>query len=126
MSDRGEDAASRESVRELYASSDAFVLPTRGEGWGLPIAEAMSMGLPVIATNHSGPTAYLTESNSYPIPIDTLLPNGHGEPSLSVLRKQMRRVFTQREEAQERGRRARTDLSAVSYTHLTLPTILLV
>ncbi len=70
------------------------------------------MGLPVIATNHSGPTAYLTESNLYPIPIDTLLPNGHGEPSLSVLRKQMRRVFTQREEAQERGRRARADLSA--------------
>jgi glycosyltransferase involved in cell wall biosynthesis len=27
----------------LYASCDAFVLPTRGEGWGLPLLEAMTM-----------------------------------------------------------------------------------
>lgn len=42
------DDLSRESLRTMYAAADAFVLPTRGEGWGLPIAEAMSMGLPVI------------------------------------------------------------------------------
>jgi glycosyltransferase involved in cell wall biosynthesis len=28
----------------LYKNFDAFVLPTRGEGWGLPIIEAMAMG----------------------------------------------------------------------------------
>ena len=28
------------------------------------------MGLPVIATNYSGPTAYLTEANSYPLRIE--------------------------------------------------------
>jgi hypothetical protein len=27
----------------LYAAADAFVLPTRGEGFGMPIMEAMSM-----------------------------------------------------------------------------------
>ena len=32
-------------VRELYAQSNAFVLPTRGEGWGLPIAEVASQYL---------------------------------------------------------------------------------
>lgn len=37
-----------------YAAADAFVLPSRGEGWGRPHVEAMSMGLPVIATNWSG------------------------------------------------------------------------
>ena len=39
---------SREELRWLYASADAFVLPTRGEGWCLPAMEAMAMSLPVI------------------------------------------------------------------------------
>lgn len=61
---------SRPQVRLLYAIGDAFVLPTRGEGWGLPIAEAMSMQLPVLVTNYSGPTAYLTADNSYPLEVE--------------------------------------------------------
>ncbi len=32
-----------------------------------PHVEAMSMGLPVIATNWSGPTEYMTEENAYPL-----------------------------------------------------------
>ena len=57
---------------QLYASADAFALPTRGEGWGLPIMEAMAMGLPTIATNWSGPSEFLTQENSFPIPIEGL------------------------------------------------------
>jgi glycosyltransferase involved in cell wall biosynthesis len=45
----------------MYKSVDAFVLPSRGEGWGRPYMEAMSMGLPVIATNWSGPTEFVNE-----------------------------------------------------------------
>ena len=60
----------REALREAYAAASAFVLPTRGEGWGLPCVEAMAMALPVIATNFSGPTAYLTERNGYPLPVE--------------------------------------------------------
>ena len=33
-------------VDRLYKSADAFVLPSRGEGWGRPHVEAMSMALP--------------------------------------------------------------------------------
>ena len=44
------------ALPSLYASMDALVQPSRGEGWGRPHAEAMSMGLPVIATNWSGNT----------------------------------------------------------------------
>ncbi len=44
----------------LYAEADAFVLPTRAEGWGLPIMEALACGLPVITTNYSGQTEYLS------------------------------------------------------------------
>ena len=34
---------------QLYKACNAFVLPTRGEGWGLPVMEAMSMELYVEA-----------------------------------------------------------------------------
>jgi len=35
----------------LYAGSDAFVFPSRYEGFGLPILEAMASGSPVIAAD---------------------------------------------------------------------------
>lgn len=35
---------------DLYASSEAFVLPTLNENFGLTVAEAMAAGLPVITT----------------------------------------------------------------------------
>jgi len=46
--------------RSLYYEADAFVLPTRAEGWGLPIIEALACGLPVITTPYSGQTEYLS------------------------------------------------------------------
>eukprot|EP00965_Chrysotila_dentata_P071588 2365204-Pleurochrysis_carterae.AAC.1 len=46
---------------------DAFVLPSRGEGWGRPVMEAMAMALPVIATNWSGTTAMLSDETSFPL-----------------------------------------------------------
>lgn len=42
---------SKSALEEYYKVSDIFVLPTRGDIWGLVINEAMSMGLPVITTN---------------------------------------------------------------------------
>jgi FkbM family methyltransferase len=39
---------------DLYSHADAVVLPTRGEGFNLPAAEAMAAGLPVIVTGYSG------------------------------------------------------------------------
>lgn len=72
-----------EDLPGLYKAMDTFVLPSHGEvcmsfetklelqqGWGRPHVEALSMGVPVIATNWSGPTAYLTEENGYPLSIE--------------------------------------------------------
>ena len=61
-----------QALPQLYKAADCFVLPTRGEGWGRPHVEAMAMGLPVIATNWSGSTAFLHENVSFPLPIDRL------------------------------------------------------
>lgn len=40
---------SSKELAMFYRSCDAFVLPTHGEGWGLPTHEAMAMGLPGIS-----------------------------------------------------------------------------
>jgi glycosyltransferase involved in cell wall biosynthesis len=53
---------------ELYSSADCFVLPTHGEGWGMPILESMACGVPAISTDWSGATAFLTGDNGYLLP----------------------------------------------------------
>ena len=57
----------------IYKACNAYVLFTRGEGFGLPYAEASLCGLPVIATNHSGQTMFLKKDNSFLIDIDKLI-----------------------------------------------------
>ncbi|XP_042475292.1 uncharacterized protein LOC122057306 [Macadamia integrifolia] len=102
----------------VYRAADVFVLPSRGEGWGRPIVEAMAMSLAVIATNWSGPTEYLTEENSYPLPVDEMSDvtegpfKGHlwAEPSVDKLRFLMRHVMSNPEEGREKGKKAREDM----------------
>jgi len=103
----------------LYKSVDCLVLPSRGEGWGRPHVEAMAMEVPVIATNWSGPTAFLTEDNGYPLAIDGLVtvPSGPfakfhkwAQPSVIELRRLMRHVVDHPDEAKAKGRRARQDI----------------
>ncbi len=42
-----------EDLAALYASCDAFVYPSLYEGWGLPVAEALSLGAPTITSTVS-------------------------------------------------------------------------
>ncbi len=44
----------RAGMLELYRAADVMVLPTRGEGFGLPAAEAIAAMLPLIVTGHGG------------------------------------------------------------------------
>jgi glycosyltransferase involved in cell wall biosynthesis len=103
-----------EELPRLYATASAFVLPTRGEGWGRPFMESLACARPVITSRWSGQMDFLHDGNSYlidvePRPaawnIDVELSAGHGlgEPSGDHLRQLMRRVFTHRDEAQQRA-----------------------
>jgi glycosyltransferase involved in cell wall biosynthesis len=42
--------APRELARELYRAAEVFVYPSLAEGFGLPVAEAMACGTPVVAS----------------------------------------------------------------------------
>ena len=48
-------------MNEIYNSADCLCLPSFGEGFGLPIAEAFAVGLPVIGTNCSSITELLAD-----------------------------------------------------------------
>ncbi len=43
------DSADDQTLADQYASSDLMIAASRGEGYGLPVAEAMAVGLPVLA-----------------------------------------------------------------------------
>lgn len=55
---------SRESLDRLYLESDVFVLPSRGEGYGLPFLEALSFALPVICPDKGGHMEFCSDANS--------------------------------------------------------------
>jgi glycosyltransferase involved in cell wall biosynthesis len=60
----------RTELAELYRSANAFVFPTKAEGWGLPLMEAAACGLPVITTYHSGQTEFLQHIRSSCVFVD--------------------------------------------------------
>lgn len=105
-------SACRAQLAALYASSDAFVLPSRGEGWCLPCMEAMSAGLPVLVTNHSGPASFLTDNNSYPIAVANVDVARRATPDESHLVSLMRRLVAEPGAARRVGERARADIIA--------------
>jgi len=52
-------------LKDLYLQCDVLVCPTRGEGFGLPMAEAMWLELPVIVTGHGGHTDFCTPDTAW-------------------------------------------------------------
>lgn len=47
-------AYSSEQLSYLYSCCDVTMLPSLGEGWGLPLTESLACGVPVIHVNYGG------------------------------------------------------------------------
>lgn len=97
-----EDELSDTQTQQLVASADCLVSLHRAEGFGLPIAEAMLAGVPVIATDWSGNTDF-TRGASYEVPcemVPVMDPSGRyggaklewAEPDIAAAAGAMRQV----------------------------------
>lgn len=99
-------------LADIYGRCDALVAPSRGEGFGLPIAEAMLFGKPVITTAYGGQMDFCTPENAWLVDYKFAYARTHMEqfdsvwvePDLDDLVRNLRAVFTA--PAEERLRRA--------------------
>lgn len=61
------DAFGREEYWRWYGAPDLYASLHRAEGFGLPLAESMCRGVPVLATNWSANAEYMDVSNALPV-----------------------------------------------------------
>ncbi len=104
-------------VAALIRACDCYVSPHRTEGFGLTVAEAMALGVPVIATDYGGTADFVTEETGFPLRYRLVeVDSDHGpyakgaiwpDPSREHLQELLRGVVANPGEAAARGRRAR-------------------
>lgn len=116
------DRSLSESEKDgLIAACDCYVSLHRSEGFGLTMAEAMSVGKPVIGTRHSGNLDFMDDENSYLVDCelthvgpDVEIYPAEGrwaEPDVDHAAALMRRVYEDQASAQLVGERARADIA---------------
>jgi|GEM_PF-3502896 len=112
----------------LLGASDCYVSLHRSEGLGLPMAQAMYLGKPVIATGYSGNMDFMNVNNSLLVKYRLvelerdysafesgknavyLKGNVWAEPDVEHAAELMRWVYENREDAKKIGQRASTDI----------------
>jgi glycosyltransferase involved in cell wall biosynthesis len=88
-------------IHALYRHCHACVAPGRGEGFGLPLMEAMRFGLPLIATAWGGQRDFVHDDNAWLIdyrftPARTHLDAGYSawaEPDVDHLAQRLREIY---------------------------------
>ncbi len=105
---------SRSQVQSLHNRGDCYVSLHRCEGFGVPIAEAMLAGKPIIVTGYGGPNDFVYSSNGYKV--DYFITPCHkmpwatyhglqnwAEPNIDQAKKYMRESFSNREHGKQLG-----------------------
>ena len=64
-------------LRQLYSECQVLVAPSRGEGFGLPMAEAMLLEVPVITTAFGGQRDFCTPETAWLIDYDLQASKSH-------------------------------------------------
>jgi glycosyltransferase involved in cell wall biosynthesis len=115
------DVLSETELAELYRRVDLICLPSRGEGFALPLLEAMACGTPALTTGWSGPTDFVDDANGFPVREYSLIPGGQMlidfnhpsrsqaqmvEPSASAVSDCLRRAFEDRAGLARKGEAA--------------------
>jgi hypothetical protein len=109
----------------LYTACNVLVHPYRGEGFGMPVLEAMACGTPAILTQGGSTDDFCNETNSILIPAKHVqFPSkfiGHDEtvdfpwvlePDKNVLATKLRLAILSQDELKEIGKRASRDAHA--------------
>lgn len=113
-----------EEIPGLYAACDCLVHPYRGEGFGLPVLEAMACGLPVLVTGGGSTDDFAKRGIAYRVPSAQrnlgreigefkLVSDGWFlEPNVTALAEQMNWIAANPAEARETGIRASKEVRA--------------
>lgn len=101
------DILTRDEVYALEAVADVLVSLHRSEGFGLAVAEAMSLGTAVVTTNWSATTEFTTEDNACLVDYDLVeLEHAIGpykkgsrwaEPDINQAAKYMKQMYEDRD-----------------------------
>ena len=109
---------SPEELPGVYTACDCLVHPYRGEGFGLPVLEAMACNLPVIVTGGGATDDFATDDYAFRIPakrrglgheISGMKLAGEAwlfEPDVNALVDQLKWVLANREAACAKGQKA--------------------
>jgi glycosyltransferase involved in cell wall biosynthesis len=113
------------TIQGLYNLAHCYVHPARGEGFGLPVAEAMAAGVPVISVAYSGLADFVSDETASTVPFQLEPAETHFEIPYSVWAEPDRAALAallrdhvegvNREKVAERVRRAR-DLVTTKFT----------
>lgn len=115
-----EDTFTEEEMARLYRTADCLVHPFRGEGFALPVAEAMATGIPVIASAYGPALEICDHDRAYLVPgsvfqfaenrvggLETVGRPWLFQPDVRRLAEVLRYVVDHQDEARSKGENGR-------------------
>jgi len=122
-------AMSEENMIKLYRNADAFLLPTIGEAWGMPLMEAAAMELPIITTGGTGAESFLNPKYTIMLehewrPIGNMFYWPHvyehyqefAIPNMEEFSRMVHRVYKHQDISKEQAKKQRAELIDRDFT----------